>query len=331
MDRREKLTTGLDLRHSAGIEIGPLDRPIVRKEEGDILYVDHVDTASLKAKYRNDPSVDTARIPDVDAVWGEQTLQEAIGTQRKVDYVVASHVIEHVPDLLTWLEELHAVLKPGGEVRLAIPDRRFTFDHLRRETSLAEVIGAWLVRARRPQAIAILDHCLNAVRVNRVEAWDAPVNPAALEKFHTVADGIKLAQDSLENGNYHDVHCWVFTPRSFVALFTQAALAGLIRFACCGFHDTERHHDEFFVRLRVCDDPTEASESWRRMAHGAVSLEAPAEQQAALRREHQDRDSAERDRLRRELDDVLASTSWRLTAPLRRVVDAMRRRRRPPS
>ena len=83
LERREKLISGLDLRHAVGIEIGPLDRPIIAKQDGEVIYVDHADTASLRNKYKDDPNVDDATIVNVDAVWGAQTLQEAIGPDRK--------------------------------------------------------------------------------------------------------------------------------------------------------------------------------------------------------------------------------------------------------
>jgi predicted SAM-dependent methyltransferase len=35
--------------------------------------------------------------------------------------VIASHVIEHTPDLVTWLAEIRAILQPNGTLRLAIP------------------------------------------------------------------------------------------------------------------------------------------------------------------------------------------------------------------
>ncbi|MPW20588.1 methyltransferase domain-containing protein [Paraburkholderia sp. CNPSo 3157] len=80
------------------------------------------------------PSVDVDKIVETDAIWGKRTLAETL--KRPVDFIVASHVIEHVPDLITWLRELSHALRPGGQVRLAIPDKRFTFDLLRRETEL---------------------------------------------------------------------------------------------------------------------------------------------------------------------------------------------------
>ena len=357
MERREKLVPGLDLQHALGIEIGPLDRPVLTKEDGDLIYVDHTDTASLKEKYKGNPDVNIASIVNVDAVWGAQTLQDAIGSDRKVDYVIASHVIEHVPDLITWLEELRAVLKPGGEVRLAVPDRRFTFDYLRRETTLADALNAHLTRARIPLPIAILDSCLNSARVNNIDAWEHRLDPLQLQPVHTAEEAIHLARDSLENGNYYDVHCWVFTPQSFADLFARAGEAGLIRFACRAFHDTERYQIEFFVTLRVCDDRGEIVESWRRMEHAVTHaasaaasksdltavalsdsrfmiqprlerLELLAAEQVVLLENLIGQNSAELENLQRKLDSVYDSTSWRLTAPLRAAVDFARRQGR---
>ncbi|KVK82095.1 hypothetical protein [Burkholderia sp. MSMB1498] len=108
------------------MEIAPLDKPLVTRDMGEVLYVDHADTATLKRKYRRDAAIRHDAIVDIDGVWGENTLSEAIGGP-KVDYIVASHVIGHVPDLVTWLIELDSVLAPAGQVRLAILDMRFTF------------------------------------------------------------------------------------------------------------------------------------------------------------------------------------------------------------
>jgi hypothetical protein len=170
MPAREHVLVGLDLERMRGIEIGALDRPIVTRDRGPIFYVDHTDTAALREKYRNDVNVKKEEIVSVDAVWGRQTLAEALGAIAPVDYVIASHVVEHVPDLIGWLEELRAILRPQGLVNLIIPDRRFTFDYLRRESQEIDVLAAHLLRARKPLTIAILDHVINYRNVDIVAA-----------------------------------------------------------------------------------------------------------------------------------------------------------------
>ena len=109
----------------------------------------------LKAEYTDNSYVDISKIVLVDAIWGSQTLLEAVG--RRVDYVIASHVAEHVPDLVGWLREIREVLRPGGTLRLIVPDKRFTFDIDRRETDLADVLEAHAVKVRTPLPRAIIE------------------------------------------------------------------------------------------------------------------------------------------------------------------------------
>lgn len=281
-NRREKLLGGLTLSRLVGAEIGPLHNPLVSKAEGHVIYVDHKDTESLRKAWAPDKAVDVSKI-HVDAVWGVQTLQQAIAGYAtatracseplELDYVVASHVIEHVPDLVTWLQEIRSILKRSGEVRLAIPDRRFTFDYLRRTSDLAHVLSAYLCRVRIPSPQCILDFCLNMAPVDCAAAWRGDVDETALKRSYTYHDAMNLARDARENGTYHDVHCWVFTPASFAGICVELARHGLLDFACTTFHDTAFNEFEFFVNMRVCDDVTEKIESWQRMASMATTKE----------------------------------------------------------
>src|ERR1700743_1724309 len=109
-----------------GAEIGELCRSVGTGENGTVYYVDHASTPELREKYKNDPLVDIDALVEVDAVWGKESLSEALGG-KGVDYVIASHVLDHVPDLVGWLAETSAILKANGQLRLAVPDKRFTF------------------------------------------------------------------------------------------------------------------------------------------------------------------------------------------------------------
>ena len=116
MDRRAKILEGLDIARSRGVEIGPLHAPLVANSDGEVIYVDHADAEALRAKYARDPIVgDVSKIVDVDAIWGERSLAERLGERVPVDYVIASHVLEHVPDLISWLQEVRSVLAPTGD------------------------------------------------------------------------------------------------------------------------------------------------------------------------------------------------------------------------
>jgi SAM-dependent methyltransferase len=263
--RRGRILAGLDTRTLRGLEIGALASPLVLPTEGDILFVDHVDTDALREKYRSDPSVDVANIANVGAVWGSQTLQDCLGQDRKVDYVLASHVVEHVPDLITWLAEIRSVLRRGGALRLAVPDRRFTFDYLRAESKIHDVLDAYIRRARVPLPRLILEHYSLVREVDREAAWAAALDPAQLRPVHTIQDGLEVAQNVLTEDAYHDVHCWVFTPNSFAGLCTEIARLGLLGFACDFLFETRRNEFEFIVGMTPSDDRDQILESWGRI------------------------------------------------------------------
>lgn len=338
MDRREKLLSDLDISGSAGVEIGPLNRPVVSKTEGKIFYVDHADTPSLREKYAGHASVKVDEIAEIDAVWGKQSLQECLNG-RQFDYVIASHVIEHVPDLITWLEEIESILKPNGTLRVVVPDRRFTFDYLRRETRLCDVANAYVLKARTPLPIAILDHITSVRQVDLQAAWEGTLS-SDLPRLpgHDLSRGIVVARDQIANGTYHDVHCWVFTPRSFAELFREAAADGLIQFACEALYDTEPGQLEFVVILRTCPDREQIVESWRRTAtsiadasaandggrsnRSAADLAAPDEV-ASLRFILAQKEE-ELLKAKQTLESVLNSRSWKLTEPLRSLKHTLR-------
>jgi predicted SAM-dependent methyltransferase len=326
----------MDFASKTTLEIGPLYRPFVLKSEGDVIYVDHADTETLRRKYADDPLFDVASIVDVDAVWGDQTLSECLGTGRKVDYIIASHVIEHVPDLITWLQELRSVLIDGGEIRLVIPDKRFTFDYTRRLTVFSDVLDAHLRKARRPLTLYIIDHILNVRRVDTSAAWLGRLDADSLSPYHSFDMAVDVAKDALETNHYHDVHCWVFTPHSFANLMREAAESDLIDLACSSFEDTLHNTLEFTVFLRASDDKQAIIDSWRKME--ASVDEAPSgSREYEIAQLHSTRTElknalAREEELRAALAEAQAlasayssSTSWKLTAPLRALMRIVRR------
>jgi 2-polyprenyl-3-methyl-5-hydroxy-6-metoxy-1,4-benzoquinol methylase len=336
LSRHDKILGGLNLANLTGVEIGPLSKPLVAKEDANVIYVDHLDTVGLRDKYATQGTVDTSEIVEIDAVWGNSTLQEALGSSTKADYIVASHVIEHVPDLIGWLQELSSILQLQGEVRLAVPDKRFTFDHLRFESTLSEAIDAHLLRRRTPLPRCVLDHFLNFRPVDNVHAWEGKLDLCRQPTDESFQHAMRAAHQALER-MYCDVHCWVFTPHSFAELLELCCRFGLIDFACENFYLTERPESEFFVHLRKCDDRSRMVGSWQQMAKAARNQADPMPANfasKASRQLHSEQAKiAEIEtqlfELQSRLAATLASTSWRLTAPMRTVVNVWRRLRGP--
>ncbi len=273
-NRRDKLLAGLDLTALDGAEIGALAFPLVRPAEGNITYVDWTDTQTLRGNYAHDPAVNVDEIVDVGAIWGSNTLLEAL-SGRKVDYVINSHVVEHVPDFVTWLAEIREVLRPGGTLRMIVPDKRFTFDILRNETRLHDVLDAWIRKARAPLPRAMLENRCLFREFDFRKAWEEDFNPLTLPATYDAKFAIAGARDILENNKYIDSHCWVFTPKSIATLFAQLAEADLLNFRLSQFFDTPHMNFEFTVHMAPCDSKDEIIASWRGMAAQAADLPPP--------------------------------------------------------
>ncbi len=255
--RRNRYLAGLDLKRLSGLEIGALNRPAVRKSESDVLYVDHADVDVLRANYSHDAGVPPDSILPVDVIWGGKQLRDCFPDGRTFDYVVASHVIEHVPNVIGWLNELASVLKPGGLLYLAIPDRRRTFDIYRRTSSMAEFVNAYVTKAKRPSPQQIFDQHVHFAKDESAVIKDEHNVGAALSGPR-LKEGLGMAQIVADSDVYVDCHCWVFTPASLLEIFAGFSAMGVLPFRLGSFTPPWQGEHEMFMVLERADLPEEA-------------------------------------------------------------------------
>lgn len=115
----------VELLSGRGIEIGALHRPLVAPHL-KVRYVDNVSTADMIAAY---PELAEAEPVHVDVVDDGAKLESFADDGE--DFVIASHLIEHLRDPIGGLLAWQRVLKPGGRLFLMVPDRDQTFDRER--------------------------------------------------------------------------------------------------------------------------------------------------------------------------------------------------------
>jgi len=241
--RAEILLSGIE-KHSLGLEIGPSHCPVAAKRDGfNVRVLDHLDAAGLRAKY-TDHGVDIAAIEEVDYVWGGQPLEDLVAGERFA-WIIASHVIEHVPDLVGFLNSCERILAPGGLLSLAIPDKRYCFDCQRENTALGRVIDVALAKPANHSAGTAAEYFLKVCRKGGRIAWGEG-HAGDIEPVHGLADALQ-AMASVREGHYYDLHEWVFTPDSFRSIIRDLRDLRLIGLEERSFHPTRGH--EFFVTL----------------------------------------------------------------------------------
>lgn len=250
MTRMEKLRRHCNIESGVGLEFGPLANPVVSKAESRVYYVDYTSTETLRKKSSSDSQVDIAGIVEIDINLENGELIDLARPLGPFDYIVASHVFEHIPDPIGWLNDLHALLAPAGVLVLAIPDKRYTFDYSRRLTSLADILSYHFDRLRRPSAGQLLDHYLNVRKVTPLETWDDSLNPAVLpERHHTDELALWLCRRALVDGAHVDCHCTVWEMEHFTALFSQLKAMGFVDFRMIELFEPVIYGNEFIVVL----------------------------------------------------------------------------------
>lgn len=344
MDRKQKLLAHVR-RTGPGVEIGPSHNPTAPKREGfQVHIIDCLDREGLRKKYRNEPGA-LENIEEVDFLWSGESYAELTGHRQHYDWVIASHVVEHTPDLIGFLRGCEALLKPDGVLSLAIPDKRYCFDYFRPISGLGKVLDAHAGRLTRHTAGTAAEFELNASKRDGVIAWSADhpgrnilLNP--LSKAHAAMERAEQVPA------YQDFHAWCFTPHSFRLMMEDLFALEKISLREVAFFDTAGC--EFFVTLGRQGtgtglDRTELLEQiGRELSEEHVGAEirrgeeilaterAAREAACAEHEQERTRHEAEAAALRAEIHTLRSSLSWKCTKPLRwleRVLRSPLRRR----
>lgn len=245
MNRNEKILQYIN-KDGRGIEIGPSHRPSAPKKEGyNVHIIDHMSREDLIKKYKGH-AVNLENIENVDFIWRGEKYSELTGKQNYYDWIIASHVIEHTPDLISFLSDCATVLKDDGVFSLVIPDKRYCFDHYRPITGISRVIDLYYQKNRVHSPGTMVEYYLNVVSKAGNIAWTS--NTAGKYRFVHSLENARHGLKSMINENaYLDFHAWCFTPHSFRLIIHDLFSLGLIPFKEIGFYPTKGC--EFFVTL----------------------------------------------------------------------------------
>jgi predicted SAM-dependent methyltransferase len=250
LDRKAKTLFAID-RRGHGLEIGPSFNPLAPKSAGfDVEVLDHATAPELRDKYRGYPNVDVTRIEEVDHVWRGEALDELLGVGR-YDWIIASHVIEHLPDLVSFLRQSTRLLRPGGVLSLVVPDKRYCFDYFRWPSTTGDLLQAFAEERRRHPPGVVFDHVAHIVKRGGEIAWSAQAG-GELSLGHQLEEAKEAFERARSTSEYVDVHCWRFTPASFRLILTELRLLGLVELEVVCSFPTEGC--EFYVTLRPSTD-----------------------------------------------------------------------------
>lgn len=251
-DRPALLLHGID-RDSKLLELGPSISPMAPRSAGwNVTVVDHATQEELVAKYRNDVHANVANIEKVDFVWRNGPLHGAVPEHLhgSFDVLIASHVIEHIPDPIGFLDSAARLLHPTrGVLALAVPDKRWCFDYFKQPSTTGQMLDAHRVGAQRHSAATRFDASAYVTFAGDRTSWGREdlsdlYLPDTLD--HAFAEFQAWSPDP--GTPYVDCHAWHFTPSSFELLILELGAVGVADWHVSWL--SPRPSVEFMVRLQ---------------------------------------------------------------------------------
>lgn len=259
VDRVERVLSSID-RNGKGLEVGPSHSPMAPKAAGfDVHVMDHLDTETLRAHFTDANHAIAAggasRIEEVDFVWKGEPLPELVGGQDIYDWIICSHSIEHMPDLIGFLQGCQTILKPTGRLALVVPDQRFCFDHYGVPTSTGALLDAHDERRTKPSPGQVYDYLSRCSALHGDIAWarGAADEPELLYERAKAVQGWADATAGADLSG--DLHCWRFTPETFRLILDDLVGLGLLDMRIVVEHPT--HGAEFWVTLGIGGEPAD--------------------------------------------------------------------------
>ena len=231
-ERAEALLHGIR-PESKILELGPSHAPLAPRAEGwNVTVVDYASREALIEKYRNDPTVNISNIEEVDHVWRGGPLHETVPADQlgSFDVLIASHVIEHIPDPVAFMQSAEQLLHPEhGVLVLAVPDKRWCFDYFKQISTTGQMLEAHRQRAQRHNAATRFDFSAYFACDGVRSGWGREKLPD-LRLLDTLENAYQNFRDWSPDPDapYVDCHAWHFTPSSFELLILELGAVGLL-------------------------------------------------------------------------------------------------------
>lgn len=248
------------------LEIGPLAFPCMDVNSDNVQTVDYFSQEELKENYKDDQNVDVNKICKVDYILKGTTKYSDI-IPKQFEYCFSSHNIEHVPCLITFLNNVSSILIDDSYFVLCIPDYRYCFDHFRNPSNIFEVLNSYYKKQDKPSAVSILEskYAIQSCSNDSKKHWDTlessiknifvsineDITFINSNKNKIINDIEKIKQYFHDSENtYIDAHCWKFTPFIFRNILEILFETNYIDFQVERIYKTLKNSNEFYVILK---------------------------------------------------------------------------------
>ena len=186
-----------------GLDVGPGHRPFpLIDPSARVRYVDRWEPGENSNLFPELGEV-TFPKPDIVANLDKDRLSEILDSS--VDFVVCSHILEHLADPIGMIEDTFRVLRPGGVLLIMLPDRHRTFDQKRQPTTLEHLV------AEHAAGVQQVDDAHIAEFLSNTSDWDPHDESKNSQYYDVTVPNARAEWFDLHRSRSIHAHCWAQT------------------------------------------------------------------------------------------------------------------------
>jgi len=233
------------------LEIGAFYNPLLEKKDYDVYYLDILNEEELKKRFHYLNEEIKNRIVPVDYILDETYNKTFKDTDMKFDYIVSSHVLEHIHDPISYLFDISTILNPNGKVCLLLPDKDFTFDYYRENSSFADWFDMYTRGEYNNLPRIFLDSEIGKVNENDyIKYWNKTNSKYPNPNVNYILNEYVKLIENTENNSF-DEHCWVFTDKSFLKILSNLIKTNILPYKLIDFFPTAVYDNTFGLILEL--------------------------------------------------------------------------------
>ena len=259
LDVRGEAVNYISNKEARILELGPLTRPLLeRKDYLNYFFADIRSTEEIRELYSGNKylketgiSVEIEKIVEIDFVI-KNGYKETFKGVEKFDYVIVSHVLEHIPNLLEFFVEIRKIMKENASLIIIYPDKRFSFDYFRTNTKFSDVYNVYISDGKRV-ASQVLDFYTNVIPENDpVKFWDLNKKVELFDgKKSKSKKNIETYEKVLKEKREDDVHYWPFSDFAFIKFLYESSIYNYLPYILSKFIPTQKNTQSFLVVLTL--------------------------------------------------------------------------------
>ena len=228
------------------LEIGPLDNPQLDYQSPNYHSIDVFDKETLQKNYGSHAHIIKENILEPTYVIGDNDYSVI---KEKFNCVFASHNIEHMPCVVTYLRNLEGLLAEDGTINLIVPDTRYCFDHYKNHTTIYDVLELYHAKPWRPRLSDVLRMRIQSTHNDSSLHWNTTNHGVERTETELPRDYSAILEE-YNTGVYVDAHVSHFTPLSLLSIIKMLNELGLTGLKVHKMFHTLRGAIEFYVILK---------------------------------------------------------------------------------